>query len=124
MKVRKPVAGQHPQVNLGVALGKVPQLGDQPFRSKGWRYADREMGWRRAQQPRGFVDHRQGAAHAGAVGLPGIGQAKATRQTFEQANVQAGLQPANLLGNGRLGDAEFLGSQAKVQVTRYHFEHP
>ena len=70
-----------------------------------------------------LIDHRQGAANAGAVTQARIGQRQAPGQALEQAKVQVRLQPAYLLRDCRLGHTQFLGSQAKVQVAGNHFKH-
>lgn len=59
-----------------------------------------------------------------AIGTPCIGQPEPAWQPLEQAYLQGGLQPTHLLGNGRLGYANFFGREAKVEVTGHHFKHP
>jgi len=123
MEVCEAFAGQQAQIDVGVGLGEVAEPWNQPLRSKGRRHADRELGRHRAQQPGGFVDHAQGTADTRCIATPGIGQPDTPWQALEQAYLQAGFQPAHLLGDSRLGHAQLLGGEAEVQLTRHHFEH-
>ena len=86
-------------------------------------HADGQLQWLRPQQLGCLIDYRQAATHAGAIGAPSIGQAQATRQTLEQAHLQARLQAPNLLRHRSLGHTQFLGGKAKVEVAGSHLEH-
>lgn len=122
-EVRQPVGCQHTQIDVWVALRKIAEPGNQPFRGEGRCNADCQVRSLWPKQACCLVDHGQCTANASAVAQARISQRQATGQAFKQTQIQARLQPAYLLGNCRLGHAQFLGSHTEVQAASHHFKN-
>ncbi|MNJ53509.1 hypothetical protein D3C77_489000 [compost metagenome] len=105
----KTIGSQHAQVDNRITQSKTAKPGNEPFRSKGRCHANRQVSRLGPEQACCLIDHGQRTANVAAVAQARVGQRKAPGHTFKQTQIQTRLQPAYLLSNRCLGNAQLLG---------------
>src|SRR5262249_15649559 len=116
--------GADPQIDLRMGLSETAQPMDEPLGREIRRGAHGERAAALAlQQALGSVaDAVESIAHDHEIGATGLGDHQPLSLAIEQLQAEFGLEWLDLMADGALGDAEFLGRAREALVPGRGFE--
>jgi hypothetical protein len=116
--------GGHPEVDVGMSLGKPAEPVHQPFGGKIGRGADRQnTGALALYKPLG--PHRnpiQRVADHSKIFAAGLGNHQPLALAIEQLDAERALQRLDLMADGALGDAQFFRRPGEALAPRRRLE--